>query len=341
MKFANLKLYFKYAKLYNTVKEYLNYFHAVALLGSRQCGKSPLVKELIKNIKRNGQFLILGSASRDLLKQSTETLAGRICYLELTPFLLQELDAGAETVLLDLWVKGGFPKSILSQSIKQSLLWRENFIRTLLERDISLTGFNVSTSTMYRLWKMLAHTHGQTINYSKLAASLGVSSPTVKLYVDILAETYMLRLLSPLEVNIKKRLVKSPKVYIRDSGILHSLLDIENFDDLFSHPVYGASWEGFCMENILSSISDRWNASFYRTSSGKELDLVLEKGQKKIAVEFKASKSPTVKKGFWSLLSDLNIEKAFVVAPVDEPYPLGKDVHVSDLNSVIKEINSM
>ena len=382
-------------KLHDKVEEYLNYFPAVALLGPRQCGKSTLVKELIKNIncsifldlerksdlnkltdpelylstksenlicldeiqrlpdlfpvlrfliddnKKNGQFLILGSASRDLLKQSTETLAGRICYLELTPFLLQEFDTGDKTTLYDLWVKGGFPKSILSQSIKQSLLWRENFIKTFLERDIRLTGFNVSTSTMYRLWKMVAHNHGQTINYSKLAASLGVSSPTVKLYVDILSETYMLRLLPPLEVNIKKRLIKSPKVYIRDSGIFHSLMDIENFDDLFSHPGYGASWEGFCIENIISSISDRWNASFYRTSSGKELDLILEKGQKRIAIEFKASRSPTVTKGFWSSLSDLNIKKAFIVAPVDELYPITKDVYVSDLNSVINEINRM
>jgi len=188
---------------------------------------------------------------------------------------------------------------------------------------------------------MVAHNHGQTINYSKLAASLGVSSPTVKLYVDILSETYMLRLLPPLEVNIKKRLIKSPKVYIRDSGIFHSLMDIENFDDLFSHPGYGASWEGFCIENIISSISDRWNASFYRTSSGKELDLILEKGQKRIAIEFKASRSPTVTKGFWSSLSDLNIKKAFIVAPVDELYPITKDVYVSDLNSVINEINRM
>ena len=289
---------------------------------------------------RNGQFLILGSASRDLLRQSTETLAGRICYLELTPFIYPELNGKVENLLINLWVKGGFPKSILTTEVEQSLLWRENFIKTFLERDIKLTGFNVSSTTMYRLWTMLAHSHGQTVNYSKFASSLGVTSPTVKQYIDILSETYMVRILPPYEANIKKRLIKSPKVYIRDSGILHSLLDIENYDNLLGHPIFGASWEGYCIENILSSISNKWKAFFYRTSSGKELDLILQRGLKKVALEFKASKAPAVTKGFWSALEDLQIKNAYVVAPINEKYPLGTNVFAVNLETIIEELNN-
>jgi len=299
------------------------------------------LRVLIDEDRRNGRFLILGSASRELLRQSSETLAGRICYLELTPFLLLELekDKSKNYDIFKLLLNGGFPESILAETNEKSLLWRENFIRTFLERDIQLFGFNISSTTMLKLWKMIAHTHGQTLNYSKLASSLGITSPTVKNYIEILAETYMLRIMPPLETNLKKRLIKAPKVYIRDSGILHTLLEIENMDNLMGHPIFGASWEGFCIENILSSISNRWKASFYRTSSGNELDLILEKGKHRIALEFKASKAPIVTKGFWISLDELHILQGFIVAPVDSSYPLKENIQISTLKNTIQQLN--
>lgn len=301
------------------------------------------LRVLIDEDRRNGRFLILGSASRELLKQSSESLAGRICYLELTPFLIPELEKQKSRIsdIFELLLKGGFPESILPCEKEKSMLWRENFIRTFLERDIHLFGFNISPTTMHKLWTMLAHTHGQTANYSKLASSLGITSPTVKSYIEILAETYMIRVLPPFEANLKKRLIKAPKVYIRDSGILHALLEIETMDNLIGHPVFGMSWEGFCIENILSSISDKWKASFYRTSSGNELDLVLEKGKHRIALEFKASKAPIVTKGFWISLDELQISQSFIVAPVDSAYPIKENVQVSPIKNTIKFLNDL
>jgi len=285
--------------------------------------------------RKNGRFLILGSASRDLIRQSSETLAGRICYMELTPFLFSEVSNVGKPDLMKLWSRGGFPESFLSRSNQSSTTWRENFVRTFLERDIPQLGFNIPARTMRRLWTMLAHSHGQVLNSSRLGEAIGVSHTTIRSYLDILEQTFMLRLVQPLQANVKKRIVKSPKVYIRDSGVLHSLLGIENKNDLFGHPVYGSSWEGFALENILSAYP-RHNPYFYRTSSGVEIDLVLEKGTKRIAIKFKASKSPTLSKGFYRALQDLSIDHAYIISPVDEPYPLKKNIIVAPLHEFTK-----
>lgn len=301
------------------------------------------LRVLVDEDRRNGRFLILGSASRELLRQSSESLAGRICYLELTPFMITELEKGKNEIFgtFDFLLKGGFPESILTDKNEKSILWRENFIRTFLERDIQLFGFNVSPSVMRRMWTMLAHSHGQTANYSKFASSLGLSSPTIKHYIEILAETYMIRILPPFESNLKKRLIKAPKVYIRDSGILHTLLEIDDLNQLLGHPIFGMSWEGFCVENILSSISDRCKPFFYRTSSGNELDLILEKGNQRIALEFKASKAPSITKGFWLSMEELEISQSLVVAPVDSAYPIKENVHVSTIQNAIQVLNNL
>ncbi|MBU1167959.1 MAG: ATP-binding protein [Proteobacteria bacterium] len=294
-----------------------------------------VLRSIIDENRTNGKFLILGSASRDLIRQSSETLAGRICYIELTPFLINEVSKNTQDTWVRHWNRGGFPDSYLARNDNSSRLWRESFIRTFLERDIPQLGFNISPGTLRRLWSVLAHLHGQLLNSSKLGEMIGVSHTSIRTYVDLLAQTFMIRLLLPHETNLKKRLVKSPKIYIRDSGILHSLLEIDNTESLFGHPVFGNSWEGFALENILVNLKD-WSPSFYRTSSGVEIDLILQKGLKKIAVEFKASKSPSLSKGLFIALKDLAIKDAYIIAPVDEPYKINEHTTILSLNRFIQ-----
>lgn len=288
---------------------------------------SPL-RSIIDSDRRNGRFIVLGSASMDLIRQSSETLAGRIGYLDLTPFLLSE--AGGRNELNKYWLRGGFPESYLSADDESSMIWRKNFIRTFLERDIRELGFNIPPVRLGRLWSMLAHIHGQILNMSRLSNSLDVSVNTVKTYIDLLEQTFMIRSLKPYEANIGKRLVKSPKIYIRDTGILHALLNINEFNDLLGHIVFGESWEGLVIENILAELPD-WNGYFYRTSTGNEIDLVLEQGNKKIAVECKASTAPNLAKGFYTAMEDLGISEGYVIAPVKESYAVKKDLWVMPL----------
>jgi uncharacterized protein len=299
----------------------------------------PVLRSVMDLRGTNGQFLILGSASRDLIRQSSESLAGRIAYLELTPFLLRELndlDENNTDAILRLWLRGGFPRSFLAETEPSAFAWRENFIRTFLERDIPQLGFSIPAESLGRLWRMLAHSHGQLLNSSKLGGSLGISHTTVRKYIDLLSQTFMIRVLPPFETNLKKRLVKSPKVFLRDPGVLHALLDIESLDQLLGHPVYGSSWEGFAMENILHSLPG-WRAGFFRTSAGAEIDLVLTKGRKTIACEFKASTAPVVKKGFFEAIADLNIKEAYIVAPVKEAYPIKQGVIVTSISSLTED----
>ena len=293
-----------------------------------------VLRSVIDRNKRNGQLLLLGSASRDLIKQSSESLAGRVSYLEVTPFNRMET---RDIDINQLWLRGGYPRSLLSSDDETSFQWREDYIRTFLERDIPQLGFHIPANTLGRFWRMLAHSHGQTLNASRLADSMGVSGHTVRKYIDLLEQTFVVRTLQPWSGNTRKRLVKAPKVYIRDSGLLHALLDIESMEQLFSHPVYGASYEGFMVENILSQLP-RWKASFYRTSSGSECDLVLEKAGKRIAIEIKASSSPKLGRGNWSALETLQPERSFVVAPVDAAYPLQQGVMVTPIDEVLESV---
>ena len=300
----------------------------------------PVLRSVIDENRRNGQFIMLGSASHNLIKQSSETLAGRISYFELTPFLLKEISEDHHlNKLRKLWLRGGFPRSYLASNERESFEWRLDFIRTFLERDIPQIGFRIPAKTLERFWKMCAHLHGQILNSSKLGESLGLSHHTVRSYVDLFDQTFVLRILRPYESNLKKRLIKSPKIYLRDTGLLHTLLGIEDHNDLLGHPVYGASWEGFVLENILSLLPD-WTASFYRSSSGSEIDLILEKGKKRIAVECKVSTSPSLNRGFWNAMNDLNIKEAWVIAPVKDSYPLKNGVKVAPLQEFIDFLES-
>lgn len=306
----------------------------------RQPGLFKVMRSIIDDNQRNGQFIILGSASPNLLRQSSETLAGRIAYLELTPFLLDEIIPGNDTeALRKLWLRGGYPRSTLAVDEETSFDWRLDFIRTYLERDIPALGFRIPAGNIERFWKMCAHIHGQLLNRSKLGESLGISHHTVQNYLDLMKQTFILRVLPPLEVNLKKRLVKSPKVYLRDSGLLHALLRIEEQNDLLGHPVYGSSWEGFALENILAS-APRWDAFFYRTTTGNEVDLVLERGGRRIAVEFKVSTAPSVAKGTWSALEDLGNPEAWIIAPVNEAYPIKENVTVAPPSALINTLKT-
>jgi predicted AAA+ superfamily ATPase len=303
----------------------------------------PVLRVAVDENRKPGRFLILGSASQELIQQSSETLAGRIHFIELAPFSYDEMLAENPTRYADpilMWTRGGFPDALLLASEIHSYQWRTYFIRTFLERDIPQFGFSIPAITMRRFWTMLAHYHGQLLNSSKLGQSLGVSHPTIQKYLDIMAQTFMVRILPPFIANIKKRLVKSPKVYLRDSGILHALLEIEDTEDLLGHPVAGASWEGWCIEQILA-VMPGWHASFYRTASGEEIDLVLERGRRRFAFEFKASVAPKVSRGFSGTLALLAPEHVWIVAPVPEAYDKEPRVTVSPIREVLEVLGNV
>jgi uncharacterized protein len=296
-----------------------------------------VLRSMIDKNRVPGRFIILGSASRELIKQSSETLAGRIGYLELSPFIYPEI-SNIKPVN-DLWIQGGFPDSFQAP-LNMSREWRNNFIRTFLERDIPQIGYSIPADSIGRLWKMLAHNHGQLLNLSQLGRALGVSHTTVRSYIDLLNQTFMTRELPPWESNLRKRLIKTSKLYIRDSGILHSLLNISDFNDLVSHPVYGFSWEGLVIENICSYLSD-FEPFFYRTTQGAEIDLILVKGQKKIAFELKVSDAPNLTKGFWEAIKETKPEITFVVSPLAEKYPISDKVMSIGIKELFLELKNL
>lgn len=367
----------------------LSVFPAVAILGSRQCGKSTLVKMMsakkdnflyldlqnrddlaklseptlffthnadkticldevqlkpdlfgilrseIDRDRRNGRFILLGSASRELLQNTTETLAGRVGLIDLTPFLIDEIDDEPDFDLTKYWFRGGYPESYKAATDATSALWRENFIRTYIERDIPQLGFSIASPMLMRMLTMTAHEHGQLLNLSKLAASLGVTAPTIRHYLDIMEHTYIVRSLQPYFENSKKRLVKSPKIYVRDSGLLNQILQIPSFNALMGHTIFGNSWEGLVVENVCAKARNA-QCYFYRTATGDEMDLVLFHNNQTIAIECKSSTAPTVSVGFWRAIDFLKPDVTFVVAPVSEPYFMADNVKVCNLQTVLK-----
>jgi len=276
-----------------------------------------------------GQFLLLGSASGALLKQASESLAGRVAQLELTPFQAREvLSAGAKDDIHSLWARGGFPLSWLASDDAASLHWREAFIATYLERDIPALGPRIPATTLRRLWTMLAHSQGGLLNQSQLAASLAVSGQTVARYIDLLCDLMLVRRLHAWHGNVRKRLVRAPKVYVRDSGIVHALLGLTGLGSILAHPVAGASWEGFAIEQLLASTNDA-EASFYRTSHGAEADLVLAfRNGENWVVEIKRASAPTVSRGFHAAAADVGATRKLLIAPVSEPYPIRDGIEV-------------
>jgi predicted AAA+ superfamily ATPase len=287
----------------------------------------------------SGRFLILGSASIDLLRQSGETLAGRIEYIDMTPLNTLETSSEAQFSIDKLWVRGGFPDSYLAENDEDSFAWRRNFVRTYLERDVPQFGPRIPAETLERLWIMLAHSQGQLLNASSLAKSLSISAPTVSSYIDLLSDLLLVRRLPPLHANTKKRLVKSPKVYVRDSGLVHALLGIGDYNSLSGHPVFGSSWEGFVIENLLSASPDRTKASFYRTSAGAEMDLILElPGGKNWTVEVKSGLEPKLQKGFYNALEDIKPDRSFVVYAGSGRYPVTRETDAINLVELAQEL---
>jgi len=379
-------------KKYDEIKNLLASFPAVALLGSRQVGKTTLAFELAKGkesvyldleneqdrakisnpteylsrhqeklvildevqripelfqelrgiIDENrrqgrkvGQFLLLGSASMELMRQS-ESLAGRIAYSELSPVLVSEYGNKIEK----LWLRGGFPNSLLATDLNQSMVWRKNFIRTYLERDIPQLGPKIPAETLSRFWTMLAHLQGSILNASTIASSLGIDGKTAMRYLDLMVDLLLVRRLAPYHANLGKRLIKSPKIYIRDSGILHALLSINDHEMLLGHPIIGMSWEGFVIENILSTIeSSAYNCYYYRTSSGSEIDLVIERSSLEIwTVEVKRTMAPKFSKGHRIACEAIGATKNFIIYPGTDRFPLEKNMEVIGLTDFIKNI---
>jgi uncharacterized protein len=300
----------------------------------------PVLRSLIDEGRRGGldagRFLLLGSASGELLRQSGESLAGRVAYLELSPLHWLEVDANHQSTL---WLRGGFPASLLATSTAKSLAWRQNLISTYLERDIPSYGARLPAQTLRRLWTMLAHRQGGLLDVSQLAKGLMIDAKTVHRYLDMLSDLMLLRQLLPWHSNVGKRLVKSPKVYVRDSGLLHALLGLTTLDDVLAHPVMGNSWEGFAIETLLTASSHLMQHGYYRTSNGAEIDLVIDMpGDGLWAIEIKKSPSAKPRKGFYTACEDLQPMQRFLVhnGPDGEPYPVGDGVQAIGLGALAK-----
>lgn len=306
----------------------------------RAPGLFPVLRGLIDQARRSGraygQYLLLGSACLDVLQQSGETLAGRIAYLELGP--LNVLETG-QSAMDELWLRGGFPPSLTAPSDARSLRWRDNFIRTYLERDIPQFGPRIAAETLRRFWTMLAHHQGGLLNVAQLARNLGVDVKTAQSYIDLLCDLLLVRRLAPWHTNTGKRLVKAPKVYVRDSGLVHALLNIESKESLLSHMVVGASWEGFCIETLLACAPAGVTGHFYRTSGGAEIDLLLAwPGGELWAIEIKRSSAPKVERGFHSACDDLKPSQKWVVYPGQETYPLTTDIQAISLHGLCEKL---
>ena len=288
--------------------------------------------------KRSAQFLFLGSASIELLRQSSETLAGRVAYCELRPLDVREAGYGA---LHQLWHRGGFPESYLADSETGSLDWRLDFIRTYLERDMPQLGPRIPAETLRRFWTMLAHNQGQIFNASALGGGLGLRSVTISRYLDFMVDLFLVRRLQPWTSNLGKRLIRAPKTYVRDSGVCHALLAIASLNDLLGHPVVGGSWEAFVIENIIGTLPRHARFGYYRTSGGAEIDLVVDLGPGKLAaIEIKRSRAPSVSRGFFSACEDLEPTLRLVVHAGDESFPLSREVEAVSLEGAVSRFKN-
>ncbi len=294
----------------------------------------PLLRALVDKDYRAGRFILLGSAAPDLIRDSSESLAGRIIYINIHPFNIMESKGIASQN--ELWFKGGFPRALLAPDTSISQDWLGSFAKTYLEKDLPLLGLTASPPLSLRLWTMLAHLNGQVLNYSMLAKSLEISSVSVKNYIDFFENAFLIKRLSPYNRNVKKRIIKSPKLYFTDTGILHYLLNLKEFDKLFSYPAVGNSWEAFCMQQIISSIPDDCLTYFYRSQDGAECDLVIESGgDPVISIEIKFSNSPKISKGNYIAMDDVNAPNRFVLTPGSDDFPVSGGIRVCSLDEFI------
>lgn len=294
----------------------------------------PILRVLVDRPGNPARFLILGSASRDLIRQSSETLAGRIGHLELTPFQLTETGAPA---LRTLWARGGFPPAFLATSEGHSYQWRKDYVATFLERDLPALGIGIPPQSLRRFWRMLAHYHGQLLNFSELGRSFGAADTTVRGYLDILEATFMVRLLRPWHENVGKRQVKAPKLFFRDSGLLHTLLGISDLDALRHHPKLGSSWEGFALEETLRALGvDREDAWFWATHAGAELDLLVTSGGRRLSFEIKYTASPKLTKSMRAAMDTLQLDRLVVIYPGERQLALAEQIQALGLADLVK-----
>ncbi len=297
----------------------------------------PVLRGLIDRDRRPGRFILLGSAAPELIRDSSESLAGRVAYYEMQPFLHAEVPAIDYRVH---WQRGGFPESLLAPDDRRSTQWRQNFIQTYLERDLPLLGLRADPIVIGKLWTMLAHNHGQLLNVEALSNALGLASNTIRKYMDFLESAYLIRRIQPFYTNIGKRLVKSPKVYIRDTGLLHSLLGIPDFDRLQRQPILGSSWEGYVLQEIAGMLEETDQLYFYRTNSGTEADAVIVRGGAPIILfEIKYSTAPIPSKGFYIAQNDLGTTLNYVVYPLERDYPLNEQTQVIGFNNISKYLH--
>lgn len=295
----------------------------------------PLLRVLVDRPENAARFLVLGSAGPNLLRQSSETLAGRIAYHELPPLQLDEV--GVER-MDDLWLRGGFPRSFLASDEEASARWRESFVRTFLERDLPQLGVGAPAAAMRRFWTMVAHYHGQIWNASEIGRGLGVSAPTVRRYLDTLTDSLVVRQVQPWFENLGKRQVRSPKVYIRDSGLLHSLLGLSTLDELLGHPKVGASWEGFAMEELVRSLDVPWDRCyFWATHQNAEVDLFVDSGGRRLGFELKRTSAPRSTRSMHSALESLHLDRLFLIVPGSDRFPLHERVEAVGLAAVVKD----
>jgi uncharacterized protein len=325
------------AKLADPVLYFSNFQDKIIILDEIQNMPSLFaeLRGIIDADRRPGRFVILGSTSPTLIKASADSLAGRIGYLELSAFNITELGFENETTL---WNRGGFPLSFLAKTDKASLIWRKNFIKTYIEKDLALMGIGAAPQTIERFWRMLASTHANLWNAESIGRSMGLSHQTINRYLDFMEGAFLIRRLPPYSVNIPKRLVKSPKIYLRDSGILHAFKEIEQANQLPNDPAVGASWEGFVIEQIAQAVGGKASLFFYRSHQGAECDLLLERnGIVLAAIEIKYSSAPQITKGFRISIADTQAPKAFIIAKVTESYPVDNKIVVTNLESFLND----
>ena len=302
----------------------------------------PVLRGLVDRRRRAGRFLVLGSASPGLLRQASESLAGRITFLELSPLLLPEVAKGSHGqngTWRRLWLRGGYPESFLARDEPHSRRWREAFVRSFLERDVPELGIRIASTRLRRFWEMLSHVHGQVWNASAFAQSFDVSAPTVRHYLDVLTDLFVVRQLQPLVPNLKKRLVKAPKVYIRDSGLRHTLLRIDEREQLLGHPALGSSFEGFAIEQILGLLGGAGDAAFYRTHTGVEIDLILTlSARRRLGIEIKYTSAPNVTAGLRLALEDTACTEGYVVTAGRDAFPLGRNLQAMPLPRFLEDV---
>lgn len=297
----------------------------------------PILRAITDKTGDSCQFIVTGSASPDLLHQSTESLAGRIAYIEVNPFSLDELPD--KITQEQHWFRGGFPKALLAPDDFLARNWIENFVKTYIERDLRMLGLQTEPLLLRRLWIMLSHVHGNVINYSSLSSSLGISVNTVKRYIDFFEQAFLVKRIYPFFTNIKKRLVKSPKIFLTDTGILHYLLNINSMDELYGHPAIGNSWEGYCINQIISATKGIFDTFFFRTHDGSECDLILTKGQQAVfAIEIKFSDAPKLSRGNTLAFQQINAKNNIVIIPKGENYPLRDNIEVYNLHDFINKV---